>query len=203
MPVHLTCPTCGTAFTRNPSQIRARNSCSKACAVRMTHVPIAYTDDGTAALIPLYARDGTVERFTLVDAFDAERVSKWTWRFGSGYARRGARINGRFQTIRLHRELLGMMEGDQREVDHINRDTLDNRRCNLRIVTHRENGQNLPSFGRTSAHRGVSWNKARRKWQVAMSVNKRIVYGGLYESEEEAAAAALTMRLRLMPGAVD
>lgn len=169
----------------------------------MTHVPITYSDDGATAMIPMYTRDGTVTRFTIVDAADVARISQWTWRFGSGYARRGARINGRFRTIRLHREILGMADDDTREVDHINRDTLDNRRSNMRIVTHRENGQNLPSFGRTSKHRGVSWNKARQKWQVAMGANKRIIYGGLYHSEEAAADVARAMRMRLMPGAVD
>lgn len=42
----------------------------------------------------------------------------------------------------MHRFIMGLGPGDPREVDHLNHNGLDNRRENLRIVSHLENGQN-------------------------------------------------------------
>ncbi len=44
--------------------------------------------------------------------------------------------------IKMAREIVGLERGDKREVDHINHDTLDNRRRNLRVVSRRENLSN-------------------------------------------------------------
>lgn len=46
----------------------------------------------------------------------------------------------------LHRMVMGCQRGDGKIVDHINRNTLDNRLENLRFVTHRENRQNSDTF---------------------------------------------------------
>ena len=57
-------------------------------------------------------------------------------------------------------------------VDHINHNTLDNRRSNLRICTNKENVRNnqLRALN-TSGHKGVTWNKRENKWQVYIRVN--------------------------------
>lgn len=65
-------------------------------------------------------------------------------------------------------------------VDHINRNTLDNRRCNLRNVTTFVN--NLNKSNNTSGCIGVTWDKSRNKWHV-MFCRKNL---GRFESFEEA-----------------
>src|SRR5215218_9987366 len=101
------------------------------------------TDPGTVR-VPLYARDGAIRAYTLIDADDAGFLGAARWRFVSpGYAARWEKIRGTTAVILLHRVILGAPNGV--EVDHINRDGLDNRRCNLRLILHAGNMQNRPS----------------------------------------------------------
>jgi hypothetical protein len=75
--------------------------------------------------------------FSQIDPEDYQRVSKIKWFYRNGYA--VGSVNG--SLIRLHRFI--MMENDLSVViDHINRDRLDNRSCNLRRLTAVENANN-------------------------------------------------------------
>lgn len=80
-------------------------------------------------------------RFTVVDDEDYAELSQYRWKAkpnGDGkivYAIRVAQIDGKTVDIRMHREVLGLVRGDPRDVDHINHDSLDNRRANLRACT--------------------------------------------------------------------
>lgn len=78
-------------------------------------------------------------------------------------------------------------------VDHINFNILDNRRSNLRITTKQGNSQNrMPRNG----YRGVTFHKCG-KWQAQVGHNGRTHYGGLHDTQEEAAEAAKAIRLKL------
>lgn len=60
------------------------------------------------------------------------------------YAKRSKKINGHYRSVYLHREIAGCPKGKQ--VDHINGDTLDNRRENLRIVDQQKNLSNRKGY---------------------------------------------------------
>lgn len=68
-------------------------------------------------------------------------------------------------------------------VDHINHNTLDNRKNNLRICTNYEN--NINKTNNTSGCVGVSWDKNRNKWHVTFK-RKNI---GRFSSFEDAVKA--------------
>lgn len=98
------------------------------------------------------------------------------------------------KSVLFHRVLMGAEAGQ--EVDHINRNTLDNRLSNLRIVT---KAQNLLNKGlrsdNTSGYRGVSMNKQLGKWEAYINVidpftsKSKRKFLGYYKTPEEAAAA--------------
>lgn len=76
------------------------------------------------------------------------------------------------------------------EVDHVNHDQHDNRRVNLRLVTHQQNLFNRRSFKQSSSRfKGVCFNKAKGKWQAAIKFNNESIYLGLFLTEVEAAKA--------------
>lgn len=154
--------------------------------------------------IPLRARDGSVRAYVIVDVDDAEWASRWRWSLVGGYAYRQRTVAGHRQSLYLHRELLGLMLGDGLEADHIDRDRLNCRRANLRILTRATNNQNRGSRrGSTSPHRGVYWRADRGKWRAEIEIDRRRINLGTFDDEAEAAAAARVARRRLMPYAVD
>jgi len=145
-------------------------------------------------VIVLTNRKGEVVGETIVDEVDA-RYADRTWRLSSaGYAYR--REAG--ETILLHREVLGLpRKKDILEGDHINRNPLDNRRANLRPVTHAQNMQNQGAYG-TSPYRGVWWSRGRGRWHAQVCVNGRRQFLGSFQSQEQAAEVAAAARSRLM-----
>lgn len=88
-------------------------------------------------------------------------------------------------------------------VDHINHDTLDNRRANLRLVTLAENAQNRRVQRNTrSGHRGVHATR-EGSWIGRVTVNGRSVLCRRFPTIEEADAAVRAVRAAAMPFSVD
>jgi len=74
------------------------------------------------------------------------------------------------------------------EVDHINHDQLDNRRANLRVCTHKENGRNSKASAGTSQYKGVFKSRGG-KWTAHICVNYQTKNLGTFVNEAEAAYA--------------
>lgn len=146
--------------------------------------------------LPLRNTHGDVVSYALIDDVDAHLAARRWWLqldHGQRYYVIGT---GR---IKLHRAVLGLDFGDGRLVDHINGDTLDNRRANLRIVTTAQNAQNQGSRGGTSQHRGVSWCTTRQRWAAQAQVAGRKIFLGRFDTEQAAAAAIAAFRAEHMP----
>jgi len=128
-------------------------------------------------LVPLY-RKNEIVAYTKVSDDDYRRVMKHVWHpHTRGYA--STNIQGK--TILLHRFIRPCESPLQ--IDHRNHDKLDNRRCNLRIVTPSENARHRRLHSsNTSGYSGVSASK--RKIGV-----KYQAYLGYYHDPEEAALA--------------
>lgn len=155
------------------------------------------------ALIPLRDRTKAVIAHAIVDAADMPDVGRFEWCLNAnGYAWRNDWKN-RPRHVYLHRHLAGGKPGDGLYVDHVNRDKLDNRRANLRLLTPRESAQNKPSIGGTSSHRGVHWDAHRSKWAAHVQLDGIMHALGRFASEEEAAGVARQWRLEHMPATVE
>ena len=135
----------------------------------------------------------TQGKFTVVSFEDAAVACRQKWsaaKWWSGWYAIG-RPRGRKarpgNSIVLHRVLVG---GQTPMVDHHNRDTLDNRRYNLRPCTGSQNQANaIKQTGRTSQFKGVSWAKKDLAWQVRITILQRPLWLGLFRDEETAALA--------------
>jgi len=83
-------------------------------------------------------------------------------------------------------------EFPQTDIDHINNIKGDNRISNLRLVTRRQNMQNvLAHKHNTSGFKGVSWHKHSNRWRAYIFADYKQIYLGLFETKEAAAAARL------------
>lgn len=138
----------------------------------------------------------TQGKVALLDDEDFEYLSQWKWQFRRRYASRvkylgGGRLHNRGTTITLHRLLMEFYNNNLsgKEVDHINGDTLDNRKENLRVVFHQNNcfNQNIPK-NNTTGFKGVVFNKQAQKYQAYITKDKRI-HLGYFNSLLEAANA--------------
>jgi hypothetical protein len=75
-------------------------------------------------------------------------------------------------------------------IDHINRDTTDNRIANLRIATFSENSLNSRKRNNCSSKmKGVDWNKNEKKWRSRIHVKGKSICLGYFATEELAAEA--------------
>lgn len=129
----------------------------------------------------------TKGKYAIVDAEDYERIVRHKWYY-DGYAMRDVYENGKKRKVLMHRVVIGY-DGDM-DVDHINRDKLDNRKCNLRVVSR---SVNLMNRGKTvknkSGFKGVSWHKATKKWAAFIRFNNQKTALGIFDDVHEAAAA--------------
>jgi len=96
------------------------------------------------------------------------------------------RVSSDKMPLGLHRFVLGMTRHDKSIVDHINRNTLDNRRANLRIVTPAQSAMNT---GPKSKRRYKGMTFAYGKWQAKIRVDGKVISLGAYATEVEAARA--------------
>lgn len=73
-------------------------------------------------------------------------------------------------------------------IDHINRNPLDNRKCNLRCATKSTNAMNSKlRKDNASGIKGVSWNKSKKRWEVYININKKRIKLGYFKDLKEAA----------------
>jgi len=118
----------------------------------------------------------------LVDTADLPKLASRRWCSTGVYA---LSREGR-TTVLMHRLLCVFGEGPL--VRHLNGNSLDNRKCNLRWGTDRQNQQEqkIHLQGRKP---GYSFHSTSGKWQAKLEINKRCVSLGLYTREEDAAEA--------------
>lgn len=88
----------------------------------------------------------------------------------------------------MHRQIMNASEGE--EIDHINHNTLDNRRENLRLCTHQQNSMNRRKrTGLSSIYKGVCWHKQHKKWLARIKINNKQFCLGYHKWEANAAKA--------------
>lgn len=125
----------------------------------------------------------------LISDEDVE-LTKFSWYAkldskGQRYADRGAN----FSTRLLHRVITNCPKG--LTVDHVNLNTLDNRKENLRICTAAENNRNKgkKKGKHSSKYVGVSWAKEMKKWYASLKHSGKSYNLGYFSEETEAAKA--------------
>lgn len=131
----------------------------------------------------------TQNKVALVDDNDFEYINQFNW---NAHRTEKYWYAARSGGVRMHRIIMHAPEN--REIDHINGDGLDNRKENLRVCTHQQNMQNqlLPRINNKLGVKGVSLEKGRKKFRATIFVKGNKIHLGYYNVLKDADIAYRT-----------
>ena len=128
----------------------------------------------------------TQDQTAIIDRCDLKLICKYKWfavKFKNSYYA-ATKIKG--QRVFMHKLILAKIHND---VDHINRNGLDNRRLNLRSASRSQNCANAIGKGGKSKFKGIYWFDRQGKWAARITVNYQRFFLGYFKSENQAARA--------------
>ncbi len=132
-----------------------------------------YHIDGDVTYIDLYNKHCDVIAQTVIDTEDLNKVKYTKWKLSSsGYAMNIPKYSA------SNKHMSRVILNTDQFVDHINHDTLDNRKSNLKIVTRSQNQMNVN-------YRGVTKTKSG-KFYSHIKINQKMINLGVYIFKEEA-----------------
>ena len=135
------------------------------------------------AEVVLYDKSCKEVARALIDLEDIDNVKKYKWSLRKdGYI---TAYTGK--TSLLHRFIMDCP--DDKVVDHINHNRLDNRKSNLRICTHQQNMMNSGKRQSNTGYTGVYWFDVTGKYVVKIGLNKKSIHIGYFDTLEQAIEA--------------
>ena len=130
---------------------------------------------------------------TLIDLEDLNKVIQYKWRLDTWNYAEG-KINNK--NVLMQRLIINEYRKEY-IIDHINRNTLDNRKSNLRIVNKSENAINSKiASNNTSGVKGVSWSNTFNSWRSYLTKNGIRYELGYFKNKDDAIKARLNGELK-------
>lgn len=126
-------------------------------------------------------------KFAIIDEADFPEISSYKWYFHQGRAVRKPKTIDKKRTgfIWMHREIA--KPDDDKVIDHINGNTLDNRRENLRICTRSQNQWNKsPRIKSFTRMKNIHWKKEKKRYAVRFQKFGKKIEFGYFKNLEEA-----------------
>lgn len=150
-------------------------------------------NDGKQVEIPL----GKSDKTALIDIEDVDLVSRFTWyavpHYYTHYAYRIYEDGEETHRQTMHRLISGLAD-----IDHADRDGLNNTRANLRKATPSQQKANrrMPKHN-TSGYLGVSWDSGKKKWRGTVIHNGKKIWAPYFDDPIEAAKARDIVAFRI------
>lgn len=157
--------------------------------------------DSYAEIIIITSKNETFN--VLIDPEDVEKCRPYKWhiqKVNENYFRVCAYNKGDTPKIlKLHRLIMDVhIKDNSIEVDHIDGNTLDNRKSNLRLCKHSDNMKNIKTpENNTSGFKGVELRKDTNKWTAFIECNGNKVNLGCFDDKEHAIKARQDKELEL------
>lgn len=162
-------------------------SCGCSAHTRTTN---AVNFDDNFAYIYVSGLDNPV----IIDIEDYEKVKQYHWnKTPQNYIYTNIYSNGdgTHTALLIHRLIMGLDFGNKLCVDHIDGNTFDNRKCNLRIVNKMQNNWNKTRPKNKSGMTGVCKNSNCSTWQSNININHKKIHLGNFKSFEDAVKARI------------
>lgn len=130
----------------------------------------------------------TKGHFAIVDDDVYDLMNQYSWYYSSGYAIRDIYNKGATKKILMHREIYKIKCGDisdNIDIDHKDRNRLNNCVNNLRIATKQQNSFNrgVQSNNASSRYKGVKLNKKNGNWIARITIDGKEIRIGTFTSE--------------------
>lgn len=141
---------------------------------------------GDIVIINIYDKSYNITDQTIVDVEDFDLVKDYAW---SQIGSRQVQCCMKSIHVSLPRWILGIHGKNQDDnVFHIDRNLLNNRRSNLKIVgkAQCQHAQVIPK-NNTSGFKGVTFHKSSQKWMARIHLDNKPIYLGLHPTREDAA----------------
>ena len=172
--------------TRPPLQTN-RKSIGRDRKAMSQRKPVFFTDVYIQEDVAKFSVCGV--EFT-IDAEDLMFLENRSWHLLTHKERLRTYLRGwdssKKKKVLFHREIMKAEQGVQ--VDHINGNSLDNRKSNLRVCSHAENIWNRSAHSNnTSGYKGVS--KSDNKWKACIKKHGKFYYLGVFDTPQEASEA--------------
>lgn len=158
------CSYCGKEIDKKPSRVLKykRNYCDDTCkrnSIGFNEINIL----NDYAEITINSKKYGVKK-ALIDIEDVDIIKEFKWTLQNGYAVAWIKTNSKSKIL-IHRLITNCPK--EMVVDHINHNTLDNRKSNLKICTQFENMQNQKvNKNNKTGHTGITYNKKSNKYYV-------------------------------------
>jgi len=140
---------------------------------------------GNIAEIVLYNSKCKEKARAIIDAEDVERIKNYKWYLNNqGYVTTTIKS----KKIRIQ-HLINNLESNRKvQIDHKDRDKLNNCKSNFRVCTHMENNWNsIKNKNNTTGFKGVF--AAGEKWRSQIMANRKLYYLGTFKTKVEAVKA--------------
>lgn len=176
---HCVCECGNHSFTTNVNLLANRTKSCGNCGKNI------YRDCGDNISVEVTVPNG--EKF-YIDKEDEPLVKNYKWYISTNLKANGYKVIMTSKRIILAQLLMGFPK--YAEVDHIDLNSLNNRKNNLRIVTHQQNQINQPlQKNNTSGVSGVSFYPPRSKYRARIKIGQHDLHLGYYLKFEEAVQA--------------
>jgi len=133
----------------------------------------------------------TQGKYALIDNEDYDRINQYKWftrKDGQNFyaVKKLYILNGKRRNVSMHQIIMGNTPKNK-EIDHIDRNGLNNQKKNLRFVTHQENmvNQRVRTTNKTG-FRGIDYNKQHQKYRVRIMLNGKSIFMGYFKNLKDA-----------------
>ena len=178
------CEYCGKEFERNLSEFKKakRHYCSRLCKNKAQKQKNNYILEN--GYVKILCKSNGMILEVLLDPEDYEKCEKLGYKITVYKKIKDTTYYAKIKGLSLHRFIMNCPK--DKIIDHKNHNGLDNRKCNLRICTYKENNRNRIT---KSGHTGVYWNKKMNKWKAELEINHKSHFGGYFNDINEAIQA--------------
>lgn len=193
-PIEKICSICNKKYITYQYLLNMKKGqyCSRKCANKAQH---KYNEieikENYAEIIIASPKFG--EQRAIIDLEDVEKCKEYTWTLSfckpskCFYVETTKSLGGKNQKhFSLHQFIMDFP--NNKSIDHINHNPLDNRKENLKVCTHFENMQNK-KIKASSGYVGITYYPKRNRWVAKITVKRKHINLGTFDNLEDAIKA--------------